>query len=104
MKSILTLLAAGLLVSTASAAMASDDDRNGNHCPSYDASQWRSFDDVSAAAQALGYTVESIEKDDGCYEVEGHDANGVEVEVYFDPVSLKIVKGEGEEEDDKDDS
>ncbi|NND49552.1 MAG: PepSY domain-containing protein [Rhizobiales bacterium] len=104
MKYILSLLAAGLMVSAGGAAMASGDNDNSNHCPSYEASQWRSFDDVSAAAEALGYTVDSVEKDDGCYEIEGRDANGVEVEVYFDPVSLKIIKGSGEDDDGKDDS
>ncbi len=91
MKSILTLPAAGLTVSTGGAAIASGDNDKGNHCPSYEASQWLSFDDVSAAAEAPGHTVDSIEKDDGCYEIEGRDANGVAVEVYFDPASLKII-------------
>ena len=104
MKYITSLLAAGLTASVAGAAMASGDDGNSNHCPSYDASQWRSFDDVGAAAEALGYTVESIEKDDGCYEIEGRDANGVEIEIYFDPVSLEIIKSDSKNDGDRDDS
>jgi hypothetical protein len=43
---------------------------------------------VAALAQKLeaqGYTVREIERDDGYYEVEMTDANGLRVEAYLDP-------------------
>ncbi len=74
-------------------AIASDDVR----CSSASKSEWRSIDEVRAAAQALGYRdVRKIKADDGCYEAYAFDKNNRRVEIYMDPVTLKVVRVEPE--------
>jgi len=80
-------LASTLIVGTSIAAA------SGEYCTSAPRSQWRSIDDVRVAVEALGYkNVRKIEIDDSCFEAYAFDKDGRRVEVYVDPVSLKVVR------------
>lgn len=79
--------AAIALLAAPVAAQASDD-----HCTSTPRSAWRSMDDVTAAAKALGYDVARVDIEGSCYEAYARDKDGRRLEVYFDPDSLKVVR------------
>ena len=66
----------------------------GAHCVVAPDAQWKSLQDVKTAAEALGYKVRRIKVDDNCYEAYALNSRGQRVEVYFHPVSLKIIKEE----------
>ncbi|MBU2582122.1 MAG: PepSY domain-containing protein [Alphaproteobacteria bacterium] len=70
-------------------AIASDDD---SYCSSAPQSEWRTSEDVKAAAEAQGYEVVRVKVEDSCYEVYARGKDGRRTELYFDPVTLKIVK------------
>ena len=87
----LAIAVASPLVLGSTVTLASEDEI----CTSAPRSDWRSVDDVRAAAEALGYKdIRRVKVDDGCYEAYASDKDGRRVEVYFDPVSLKIVRVE----------
>lgn len=83
MKTPLTMLAV-LAVFPAGAAFADDDD-----CY------------VSMADN--GWDVRRIKIDDGCYEIEGRDAQGREIEVTVHPQTLAVIEFEYEDDYDEDD-
>ncbi len=89
----LTFASMAILASLAFApnmAAASDDDVR---CGQTSQSQWRTMDDARAAAEALGYkNIRKMEMEDGCYEAYAFDKDNRRVEIYMDPVSLKIVR------------
>lgn len=43
-------------------------------------------------AEALGYKVKKAKRSKDCWEVEGFDRNGAEIEIRIDPVSGEVVK------------
>lgn len=43
------------------------------------------------AATELGWQVEKIKADDGCWEVKGRDAQGRRIKAKLDPASLQVV-------------
>ncbi|SLN77085.1 PepSY domain-containing protein [Roseisalinus antarcticus] len=91
-----TLIALSLIaLLPAGAALADDDD-----C-SVPRSQWQPREAALQLAQVQGWTVREFDIDDGCYEIEGRDVDGREIEVKLDPGTLQIV--EMEYEDDEDD-
>ena len=55
---------------------------------------WQPRDAVERMAEAQGWTVRRIRIDDGCYQVEGLDAEGRRVEVTVDPATLSVVEVE----------
>jgi hypothetical protein len=61
---------------------------------------WQPREAVERLAETQGWTVHRIEIDDGCYEIEGRDPDGREVEVTVHPVTLAIIDVEHENEDD----
>ncbi|WP_322988336.1 PepSY domain-containing protein [Hoeflea sp.] len=63
---------------------------------------WQPREAVQKMAEAQGWTVRRIKADDGCYEIDGRDAQGREIEVKVDPATLAIVETEYEDEDDDD--
>jgi hypothetical protein len=77
----------------ASSAVAEDD------C-SVPMANWRPREAVERLAKTQGWTVRRIEIDDGCYEIEGRDPDGREIEVTVDPATLAIIDVEHENEDD----
>lgn len=90
------LMAATLLASfgVAGVALADDDDCR---VPMAD---WQPREAVQKAAEAQGWTVRRIKIDDGCYEIDGRDAEGREIEVKLDPATLAVVDFEYEDDDD----
>lgn len=91
MRKTLTILAflAGL---PAGAALADDD----CFVPMAD---WQPREAVSQFAAAQGWEVRRIKIDDGCYEIDGRDAQGRAIEVKLHPGTLRIVEFEFEDED-----
>lgn len=60
---------------------------------------WQPREAVVAMAEAQGWKVRRIKVDDGCYEIDGYDAQGREIEVKLDPATLVIVDFEYEDDD-----
>lgn len=87
------LPALALLAATTAAlpAMARDNDR----CPRVARENWMPIDQVVSRVQQMGYTAEEIGRDDGCWEIEARDRNGVKVEFKLDPVSGALVTRQG---------
>lgn len=52
---------------------------------------WQPIANLRAEAVKLGWTVEKIRADDGCYHVKATDQDGKPVEGVFDPQSLKLL-------------
>lgn len=94
MKTTLTALALAALL-PAGAALADDDD-----C-SVPMSQWQPREAVMQKANENGWTVRKFEVDDGCYEIDGRDADGRRIEAKFDPATLQVVEMEYEDDDDR---
>ena len=91
MRKTLTILAF-LVAFPAGAAFADDD----CFVPMAD---WQPREAVSEFASAQGWEVRRIRIDDGCYEIDGRDAQGRAIEVKLHPGTLQIVKMEFEDDD-----
>jgi hypothetical protein len=90
-----TLIALSLIALLPAGAALADDD--GCSAPR---SQWQPREAALQLAQDQGWTVREFDIDDGCYEIEGRDSDGREIEVKLDPATLKIVEMEYEDDDD----
>ncbi|WP_272003229.1 PepSY domain-containing protein [Roseovarius sp. ZX-A-9] len=77
------------------AALADDDD-----C-SVPRSQWQPREAAMQVAEQNGWSVRDFEIDDGCYEIEGRDSSGREIEVKLDPATLQVIEMEYEDDDDR---
>lgn len=95
MKSPLTILAV-LVALQPGLAVADDDDC---YAPLAD---WQPRDRIVQMAQEQGWTLRRIRIDDGCYELDGTDAQGRRIEVTLDPVTLAVIEMEFEDDDDDD--
>ena len=93
MKKTLTMLAF-LATLSAGAAIADDDDC---FVPMAD---WQPREVVSQMALDNGWTVRRIKIDDGCYEIDGRDAQGRRIEVTVHPQTLQMIEFEYEDDDD----
>jgi hypothetical protein len=94
MKTTLAALALAALL-PANAVLAEDDDCRAPR------DTWQPREAAMQLAKANGWTVEDIEIDDGCYEIEGRDRDGREIEVKLDPATLKVVEMEYEDDDNR---
>ncbi|MDG1128189.1 hypothetical protein A8B83_15505 [Rhodobacteraceae bacterium EhC02] len=93
MKDILKILV--LLVTVpAGVALADDDDC---YAP---LAEWQPRDRVVQWAQEQGWTLRRIKIDDGCYELDGTDAQGRRIEVTLDPATLAVIEMEFDDDDD----
>ncbi len=92
MRKTLTILAF-LASAPAGAALAHDD----CFVPMAD---WQPREAVAQFATTQGWEVRRIRIDDGCYEIDGRDAEGRAIEVKLHPGTLQIVGFEFELEDD----
>jgi hypothetical protein len=54
---------------------------------------------VLQLAQDNGWTVHDFDIDDGCYEIDGRDRDGREIEVKLDPATLHVIETEHEDDD-----
>lgn len=57
------------------------------------ANEWLSPAEVIEKLSSQGYTVREIEADDGVYEVEMTDKNGVRIESHVHPATAKFLHG-----------
>lgn len=94
MRKTLTILAF-LTALPAGAALADDD----CFVPMAD---WQPREAVAEFATAQGWEIRRIRIDDGCYEIDGHDAQGRAIEVKLHPGTLQIVEFEFEDDNDDD--
>lgn len=90
--------AAALLAALSVPAMADDDDR---HCGRVDAGAWMSAADITSRVAGMGIDVREVERDDGCWEVKGRDADGRRVQLKLHPTSAEVVQRR--DRDDRDD-
>ena len=67
------------------------------------AAEWQPEQALRQKLETTGWKISSVEIDDGCYEVEGTDANGKRAEITLDPKSLELVKSEAADDDEDDD-
>jgi hypothetical protein len=58
--------------------------------------EWQPRDAVARLAEANGWTVRRIKIDDGCYEIDGRDAEGRRIEVTIHPATLEVIELEYE--------
>ena len=93
MKKALTIL--GFLAGLPAGAALADDD-----C-FVPMAEWQPRDAVERLAEESGWTLRRIKIDDGCYEIEGSDAEGREIEVTVHPATLEVIELEYEDEDDR---
>jgi len=56
------------------------------------AEEWMPVTAVAQKLEGQGYTVREIEREDGVYEVEVTDANGMRLEAYVDPRTGDILR------------
>ena len=83
------VLTAGSLMGAPGSAGASDYEEN---CARSEGEQ-QPMEALIEKLKAEGWQrIEEVELDDGCYEVEGLDAQGRKAELYIDPVTLDVVK------------
>tara|TARA_R110000868_G_scaffold209488_2_gene459274 strand:+ start:3711 stop:4028 length:318 start_codon:yes stop_codon:yes gene_type:complete len=61
---------------------------------------WQPREAVARLAQENGWTVRRIKVDDGCYEIDGSDAEGRRIEVMVHPATLQVIELEYEEHGD----
>ncbi|MEZ5751594.1 MAG: PepSY domain-containing protein [Paracoccaceae bacterium] len=61
---------------------------------------WHPRDAVMRLAETNNWTVRRIKIDDGCYEIDGRDAQGRQIEVTVHPGTLDILEVEYEHDDD----
>jgi hypothetical protein len=64
--------------------------------------QWQPREVVQRMAEAHGWTVRRIKIDDGCYEIDGRDADGRASEMTVDPATLTILAIEYKDEETRD--
>lgn len=53
---------------------------------------WQPREALQAKVAALGWSVQRIKTDDGCYKVYARDQNGQRIKAKFDPATLEQVK------------
>ncbi|MBV0913785.1 PepSY domain-containing protein [Anianabacter salinae] len=87
-----SMMLACLAICTASPALADDD------C-FVPMENWQPRDAVAELAKSNGWTARRIKIDDGCYEIEGLDAAGRQIEVTVHPATLEVIEFEYEDED-----
>lgn len=91
MRKTLTILA--LLAALPAGAALADDDC---FVPMAD---WQPREAVAGFAVTQGWKVRRIKIDDGCYEIDGRDAQGRAIEVKLHPGTLQIIEFEFEDDD-----
>jgi len=63
---------------------------------------WQPREAVERFAEQNGWTMRRIKIDDGCYEIDGRDAEGRKIEVTLDPGTLAVIEFEYDDDDDDD--
>lgn len=94
MRKVLTL--AALVAGLAAGAAMADDDDDGCRLPM---AMWQTREAVALMAESRGWEVRRIKTDDGCYEVDGWDAEGRRIEALIHPGTLEILEIEMEDDE-----
>jgi hypothetical protein len=84
-----TVVAAAAL-GMGTAAMAIDDNGKRLNVPS---AEWKSASEIKDKLVSAGYTVREIETDDGAYEVDVVDKDGVRMELHVHPATGELLRG-----------
>jgi hypothetical protein len=92
MQKYLIISALALSLGAAQPALALDDLFEGNRL-NVPRDQWLSPTQITEKLQQQGYKVREIEADDGTYEVEMVDKNGVQIEANVHPATAEILVG-----------
>jgi hypothetical protein len=92
-------LAAIAFVAMAGSVPALADDRDDDRCRA-GSTGWMSIAEVNEKAQAAGYTVFEIERDDGCYEIKGTGQDGGWVKLKMHPSTGDVVQVRNRSRDD----
>lgn len=67
----------------------------GTECTKVDKAQWQDQAKFQEELKAKGYNIKKFKVTSGnCYEIYGWDKDKRKVEIYFDPVTGKVVKEE----------
>lgn len=82
-----TAIIAAFGITAASGASADSDRLN------VPAADWKSVTEIKDRLVAAGYTVREIETDDGAYEVDVVDKDGVRAELHVHPATGEILRG-----------
>lgn len=77
-------------MATLTPAFADEDDRMRLGVP---AAEWKSVEEIRTQLTSAGYTIREIEVDDGAYEVEVTDKDGVRQEFHVHPKTGEILRG-----------
>ncbi|PWJ20334.1 PepSY domain-containing protein [Jannaschia seohaensis] len=64
---------------------------------------WQPLASVADLAEQNGWSVRRIKIDDGCYEIDGRDADGRPIEVTLHPATLQVIELEYEDDEEDDD-
>lgn len=56
--------------------------------------QMQSWEAVAQLAKDYGWTISSMELDDGCYELKVTDTGGNSIEANIDPATLQVIEAE----------
>jgi len=91
MRSILTVPTLVVALASVQPAFARDDD--GSRHLNVPRAQWLSPLEITGKLVDKGYKVREIETDDGAYEVDMVDKNGVRMEVHVHPATGEILVG-----------
>jgi hypothetical protein len=91
MKKTLTMLA--FLVALPTGAALADDD-----C-FVPMANWQPREAVARLAADMGWSVNRIKIDDGCYEIDGRDGAGRRIEVTVHPATLQVIEMEYDDDD-----
>lgn len=81
------IMLTGLVLGLASGSLVHASDRCNDPV-----ANWQTNEAAVAHMQQFGWDVKRIKVDDGCYEVEGYDIDGNEVEAELEPASLAVRK------------
>lgn len=61
-------------------------------CTKEPKAKWMSEEAFKKMVTAKGYTITKFKQPGTCYEIYGKNAKGQKVEIYFDPVTGKVIK------------
>ena len=88
MEKALAILFVFAILGTAGPARADEDD-----C-TVPMAEWQPREAVQRLAEEQGMTVRRIKIDDGCYQINGRDSSGREIEIKLDPATLQVINVE----------
>ena len=89
MKKLLIIPALAVAMAAATPLFASENDTPKIDVPR---TQWLSVSEIAEKFEAMGYQIHEIEVEDGVYEIEAVDKNGMRVEAYVHPATGDVLE------------